>query len=101
MTETTILQPGTNAAESAWVEVPIGYQASIGIFMEAGDIPPGYTSMELVSQTPGADKPVYQFCRHASSMLLHGPGAYRVRRNAGPHSAGATARVWDPTAIWK
>jgi len=96
MTETTILDAGSHAAESEWIEVPVGSIAHFSMFMKEGDVPREYSCMRIVRRTPGADREVAALSSFPSTQQISGPGAYRVVRKAGPYSAGATAQVFNP-----
>lgn len=78
----SILAPGITAETSSDIVIAAGASVLVGIYSaEAGSIP-GHVSFRITQKTPGADNSVATLGNHQRSVMLSGPGTYRVARPA-------------------
>lgn len=83
MAQSTILAAGQTAATSTDIVVADGESVKVGLFVAAGRVPTG-VQCTIVEDTPGADNPV-GLLGAALSVVIAGPGTYRVLRPAIGH----------------
>lgn len=79
MAQTVILAPGATNATSTDVAVAAGGVATIGIYVATGNVP-NRVELVVMQDTPGADVPVGRLDKANPSMVVAGPGTFRVTR---------------------
>ena len=92
MTQTTILDVGTDALPSLNVVLGKDEYAVVGVF---STLPAGLSGVfEVVSLTPGAPNPLGVLTNEKRSCLLYGPATYKVLR---PKLSGTGFGVYKET----
>lgn len=80
MTQTTILTVGVTAGMSSNITIAAGEVATIGIFCDSlSDLPLGVV-FAVLQDTPGADNVVSGLHQANRTVVLSGPGTFRVSR---------------------
>ena len=79
MAQSTVLAAGKTNATSSLIQVAAGETVKIGMFIDTGSIPAG-VSLNILSDTPGADAQEVNLTAAAPSVLIDGPGGYYVQR---------------------
>lgn len=82
MAQSTILAAGTTAATSTDVVVAVGDVATVGLFSASADRVPIDCIFNVMQKTPGADNLVTTLDNTLRSVVLVGPGTFRVTRPA-------------------
>ena len=91
MTQTTILASGQSAATSSDVVIAYDQSAVIGLFTVTGNTLPNGPTLRLVITTPGQDTLVAILSASQPTVLVNGPGTFRVHRSAGAVDIGVFA----------
>lgn len=82
MPQASILAPGNTDATSTNVVVAQGAVAVIGIYSAAaGTLPPG-NQFSVVQVTPGADNFVVSLGNDRRTVMVSGPGTFKIKRPA-------------------
>ena len=84
MAQATILAAGKTAATSSDVTVAPGDVAKIGLFVTGTDAVPDRVALVVLEDTPDADNVIGQLDAGTPSIVVQGPGTYRVARPAIP-----------------
>jgi len=84
MAQTTILAAGKTAGTSSDVTVAPGDVVKIGLFVTGTDAVPDRLALAVLEDTPGADNVIGQLDAGTPSLVVQGPGTYRVARPAIP-----------------
>ena len=85
MTQTTILASGTTAATSSDVTVAVLANAVVGLFA-TGDVPDG-VQVGVYADTPGDDVLIDTLGAQRLSVVLAGPGTFRLKRAISANTA--------------
>ena len=78
MAQTSILAPGNTAAVSTDVVVEAGKVATIGIYSELYVDDAKFNSIALLMVTPGADNKIDMLSNTKRTLIVTGPGTFRV-----------------------
>lgn len=78
MPQSTILASGTSAATSSDVVVAAGTSVALGLF--SASALPANAGASVVLATPGADMPVGSLSALSPTLVITGPGTFRVVR---------------------
>lgn len=95
MAQSTILAAAKTAATSTDVAVAAGVTVTIGIFSATYDRCPHDAIFTVYQDTPGADNVVTTLTDERRSVVLSGPGTFRVGRVA--YSVGTAFGVFSET----
>ena len=93
MAQSTILAAAKTAATSTDVTVGSGSTVTIGLFSSAYDRVPAGAIFTVYQDTPGADNVVTTLTDERRSVVLSGPGTFRVGRVA--YSTGTAFGVFS------
>ena len=93
MTITTVLAAGTTAATSTAITLAAGEVASVGLFVDSGNIPVP-VEFNVIINTAGTGVSVGKLTYATPAALLNGPGVFVVKR---PNIAalGVNVGVWS------
>lgn len=86
MAQATILAAGTTAATSDDIVIASGASKTVGIFAAGAMGHIGF--LQVMIDTPGADREIGKLTAKAPVMSLSGPGTFRVVRPAVPTAVG-------------
>lgn len=86
MAQTTILAAAQTAGTSTDITVADGSSVKVGLFAATGTGPiPAKVLATVYEDTPGDDNPIAQLSGANPTVVLTGPGTYRVSRPSIAH----------------
>ena len=88
MAQTVILATANTAGTSTDVVVPAGSYVTLGAYVASGQLPMG-SWMQVYQDTPGSDNCIGYLGLGHPTVVVMGPGTYRVFRAACETAIGA------------